>query len=179
MDYVWVSALVIGAIVAWGINLVSLPGNWAAWVLVILYAWLGPSTGRLDLGWPAVIGTGLMALAGEIVEFAAAAAGAKKAGGNTRATVLAIIGSMIGAIVGATVGIPFIPVLGSLVGAVLFGALGAAAGATFGQWHAGDSIQKSATVGHAAFWGRLVGTIGKLGCGGGAIVVMIICLFLE
>ena len=83
-----------------------LPGNWIAALLVAIYFFAVPQGERIAIGWLEVLGVIVFAVLGEILEFAAAALGAKKAGGSTRATVFAVIGSMIGATVGVFVGLP-------------------------------------------------------------------------
>jgi uncharacterized protein YqgC (DUF456 family) len=169
-DVSWGIGLVLVSALAWLLNLIALPGNWVAVALLALYAWLGPDHGRLDLGWPVVAAAFLLALVGEIVEFAAGALGAQRAGASRRSTLFAIIGSVAGALLGAIVGIP-IPVVGSLLAAILFGAVGATAGAMYGEWSDGKSWRESWTIGHAAFWGRLLGTLGKLLAG--ALIVLL------
>lgn len=169
-------ALAIGLIVlcvlAWGMNLIALPGNWISVALLALYAWLGPHEGRVAIGIVAVIFAFLFALIGEIVEFIASAVGAQKAGASRRSTFFAVIGSMIGAITGAAVGVP-IPVIGSILAAILFAGLGATAGAMYGEWSDGKSWKESWTIGHAAFWGRTFGTIGKVSAGLAIVLIAV------
>ncbi|TWU26853.1 hypothetical protein Pla52o_07080 [Novipirellula galeiformis] len=152
--------LVVVCIAAWGLNLVTLPGNWISVAAMALYAWLGPSEGRLAIGTASLGVAFLFALLGEIVEFAAGALGAQKAGASRRSTLYAVAGSMAGALIGAFVGIP-VPILGPILAAILFGGVGATAGAIYGEWTDGRSWRESWTVGHAAFWGRTFGTLGK------------------
>ena len=45
---------------------------------------------------------------------------------------------------------------------MLFGGLGATAGAMYGHWSDGKPWKDSWTIGHAAFWGRTFGTLGKM-----------------
>lgn len=162
----WSLGLIVLCTLAWALNLVSLPGNWIVVALVGLYAWLGPEVGRVAITWPVVASLFAIALAGEVIEFVAGAFGAKRAGASRRSTLYAIFGSLGGALLGMIFGsvIP-IPVVGSVVAAVLFGAGGATAGAMYGEWSGGKSWEESWTVGHAAFWGRLFGTLGKLASG--------------
>jgi uncharacterized protein YqgC (DUF456 family) len=68
---------------------------------------------------------------------------------------------MVGAITGVFVGVP-VPVIGSLLAALLFGGLGALVGAVVGETLRGQSAGASLRIGHAAFWGRLVGTLAKV-----------------
>lgn len=164
--------LVLLCIVAWASNLITLPGNWIAVALLTIYAFLGPSESRASIGYVPVIAAFLCALLGEIFEFLAGAVGAQKAGASRKSTLFAVIGSMCGAIVGAFVGLP-IPILGPVLAAILFGGLGATLGAMFGEWTDGRSWKESWPIGHAAFWGRTFGTIGKVTAGMVIIVIAI------
>jgi uncharacterized protein len=157
--------LMAACLVAWASNLVTLPGNWFMAILVAIYACLGvdPSS-RPAIGLGSVVLVFALAFVGEVVEFVAGAAGAKKAGASRKSTILAIIGSMIGALVGAFVGVP-IPIVGSIIAAILFAGLGATAGAMFGEWTDGRAWRDSWSIGHAAFWGRTFGTLGKVSVG--------------
>ncbi|TWT52871.1 hypothetical protein Pla22_04990 [Rubripirellula amarantea] len=166
-------ALVLLCTVSWGLNLISLPGNWIAVALIALYAWLGPDEGRAQIGF---VATGVafgFAMLGEVIELVAGALGAQKAGASRRSTLFAMIGSMVGAIGGAFVGIP-VPVIGPVIAAILFGGLGATAGAMYGEWSDGRSWRESWTIGHAAFWGRTFGALGKIMAGLAIIVITVV-----
>ncbi len=165
--------LVVFCIVAWGLNLITLPGNWISVAAMALYAWLGPSEGRIAIGATTLAAAFLFALLGEIIEFAAGAMGAQKAGASRRSTLLAVVGSMAGALIGAFVGIP-IPVVGPILAAILFGGVGATAGAIYGEWTDGRSWRESWSVGHAAFWGRTFGTLGKFAAGLAVVLAALI-----
>lgn len=115
----------------------------------------------------------VLAGVGELVEFVTGAAGVGKLGGSKRAAVLAIAGSMVGAVVGLLVGSP-IPVVGSLVASLLLGGAGACAGAALGERWAGKEWDGSIQVGVAAFWGRLLGTVGKVIIGFVILLILII-----
>lgn len=162
--------LVLLCAIAWAANLIALPGNWCSVALLALYAWLGPQDSRASIGYVAVVAAFLCALAGEILEFVAAALGAKSAGASRKSTMYAMLGSMVGAILGAIVGIP-VPIIGSVLAAILFGGIGATAGAMYGEWTDGRSWKESWTIGHAAFWGRTFGMVGKISAG---LVILII-----
>ncbi len=164
--------LVTLCIVAWGLNLISLPGNWLAVAFLALFAWLGPESGRAAIGFLAVGSAFVFALMGEVIEFAAGAMEAQKAGASRRSTVLAMVGSMIGAIGGEFIGIP-VPVIGPVLAAILFGGLGAMGGAMYGEWTDGRAWRESWTIGHAAFWGRTFGTLGKFAAGLAIVLVAI------
>lgn len=171
IDVLWAVGLLLLCCIAWVTNLIALPGNWIAVLLLALYAWLGPDQGRAAISWWILAAVFALALLGELFEFAAGALGAQRAGASRRATVLAVVGSVVGALLGAVVGIP-VPVVGPVLAAVLFGAVGATAGAMLGEWHGGKGWRESWPIGHAAFWGRLVGTLGKV-LAGFAILLII------
>lgn len=171
-DVAWGLGLVIVCVLSWLLNIVNLPGNWVAVAVIALYAWLGPDAGRVEIGWPVLAISFVVALIGEIIEFAAGAVGARRAGASRRSTIYAILGSFVGAIAGAVVGVP-IPVIGSLIAAILFGAVGATVGAMYGEWSTGKPWQESWPIGQAAFWGRLLGTLGKLLAGCCIIIVVL------
>ena len=160
MDVVWATLLLILAVVFWALNVVGLPGNWFVFAAATLYAFLLPSASRHDISWGSVLALLGLAVLGEVVEFVAGAWGTTKAGGSRRAAVLALAGSLAGGLFGLAVGVP-LPLIGSVVGALLFGGLGALAGAVAGERWKGRTLDQSLRVGEAAFWGRLLGTLGK------------------
>lgn len=164
--------LAVICVMAWGLNLVSLPGNWVAIAALALYVWLGPKDGRAEIGLSVLVIAFVLGLLGEAIELLAAAMGAKRAGASRRSTLFALIGSMAGAIFGAFVGIP-VPAVGSILAAILFGGAGATIGAMYGEWSDGRPWRESWAVGHAAFWGRTLGMLGKLAAG---IVIVFIVL---
>ncbi len=55
--------------------------------------------------------------------------------------------------------------LGPVLVSLLLGASGAFAGALVGERWAGKDWDLSIQIGTAAFWGRLLGTVGKAVCG--------------
>ncbi|GIW98255.1 MAG: hypothetical protein KatS3mg111_1588 [Pirellulaceae bacterium] len=161
-----VAVTLVLVLAGWIANLIGVPGNWliagvsAACYLVVPPDW------RLHVDlWVVLWCVGWAAL-GELIEFLAGAIGAKRAGGSRRSTVLAVIGSMAGGVIGLLLGgaVP-VPIVGSLLGAVLMGGAGAFAGALLGERWAGKDWNASIQVGSAAFWGRLLGTVGKVVCG--------------
>lgn len=165
--------LVLACAAAWALNLVGLPGNWLGVAILALYAWLGPQQSRAEIGLAAVMIAFAAALLGEVIEFAAGALGAQRAGASRRATLYAVVGSITGAIGGAVIGLP-VPLIGPILAAILFGGLGAAAGAMYGEWTDGRPWRQSWTIGHAAFWGRTWGVLGKVTAGGLIVLVAFI-----
>jgi uncharacterized protein YqgC (DUF456 family) len=143
-----------------GLNLLAVPGNWLLLAASALFAWLLRTDGR-ELSWESIVVLGLLALAGEAFELLAGTAGAARHGASSRGLILSVVGSLVGSILGAGAGLP-VPVLGPALGALAGGALGALAGAAIGEHWRGSTADQSWTVGQAAFWGRLWGTVGKL-----------------
>jgi uncharacterized protein YqgC (DUF456 family) len=175
VDILWAIVLIVILLACWTVTLFGLPGNWLMVIVVGVYWFFVTADSSLAIGWPVVAATVALAALGELVEFAAAAAGAGKAGGSKRAAVLALVGSLLGGVFGLFVGLP-IPVVGQVVAALLFASFGALCGALLGEQWKGRTIDASLRVGWAAFWGRLLGTLGKLMCGGVMIVVVILGL---
>ena len=149
MTIVWALLFVLTVVVFWCLNLLGLPGNWMIAAVTILYAWMDPGTGNLR--WGIVAAVVFLALLAEIVEFAAGAAGVKKAGGSRRGAVLALLGSVVGAMTGLSV---FNPVFGSII-AALFAGLGAFVGpcgetlkaVPWKQWNGGQAAFLAASSG--------------------------------
>jgi uncharacterized protein len=65
-----------------------------------------------------------------------------------------------------------------LVGALFFAGMGATLGAMLGEFWKGRSLDHSWTVGQAAFWGRLLGTLAKVVIGALMVGVAISVVFL-
>jgi uncharacterized protein YqgC (DUF456 family) len=174
MYYLTVLLFAIGLTGAWALNLFSLPGNWFMVGLCAIFAYFCPElegSGQ-GVGWSVVIAAAVIALAGEILETVAGAAGIAK-GGSKRGALLAMVGSFIGSLLGATIGIP-IPGIGSLVGALVFAAAGATVGAVIGETWKGSDMPKSVEIGKAAFWGRLFGTAAKIMAGSIILAVAVV-----
>ena len=162
MSFLWAALLILVLTVCWALTLFTLPGNWLMATATAVYVFLVPEPDAF-FEWPVVgVLVGLAAL-GELIELVAASAGVAKVGGSRRSAVLALVGSVAGALLGAIVGLPVpVPVVGSVLGALLFAAAGALLGAMLGENWAGRDVCHSFKVGHAAFWGRLLGTLGKM-----------------
>lgn len=163
----------------WGSNLFAIPGNWLMLAGGILLAVLTPGDWRIDIGWGWLVAVLLLCIVGEIVEFITGALGASQAGGSRRSAIFALIGSIIGAVVGLFIGLPIpIPVVGSIIGALFFTCLGALIGGYLGERSIGESNEKGMRVGVAAFWGRLLGAVGKLGIGAVILVLLTVAIVL-
>ncbi len=170
-----VAALVLSLVVGWLLTLFSLPGNWLMVGATALFAALVAPDSLAAIDWATVIALTALAAVGEIVETAAAALGAARHGGSKRAALLAVVGSVVGSLIGAGVGVP-IPVVGSVVGAILFAGIGAMVGAVLGEEWKGTAGPQVWRVGQAAFWGRLLGTLGKVTIASVMVVVALLAL---
>ncbi len=176
--YVWATLLVIACVISWCLNFFALPGNWIVVALMILFAVFvdGPE-GTREIGSYSIAIVFGLAVAGELLELVASAAGAAKQGGSRRATVLAIVGAIVGSIAGAAVGVP-VPLAGPAIGAIGGGALGAFVGAYAGEAWKGKGTAEALNVSKAALIGRLLGTTGKLAVGAIMLVVVGLAAFL-
>ena len=141
----------------------SIPGGWImlglACVIEFVDRFYLPAERQQTFEWW-VLGVclGLLAL-GELIEFAAGAAGAKRGGAGRRGMVGALIGGILGAIF-LTALVP-IPVVGSLIGAIV----GTFAGAVLGEITGAQPKTGRGSVKPAigATIGRVVGTMSKIG----------------
>jgi uncharacterized protein YqgC (DUF456 family) len=172
LNYLIASVVTLVAPILWVCTLLGLPGNWGLLLLGAAVAYFNTVETHQDVDFPAMITLLVLAIAGEIIEFLAGAAGVNQLGGSRRGTVLAVVGSLVGAIVGMFVGIP-VPFIGSLIAAVFFGGLGAFGGAVVGERWAGKEWDLSIRIGWGALWGKLLGTLLKTICGTVMMVLLI------
>jgi uncharacterized protein len=172
-------ALFIGLILFfWGLNFVGAPGNWLIIASAALWNWVGPESFRFSWWW--LVGLILLAVVGEVLEFAASVMGTRKMGGSSRGATLSVVGSIVGGLLGVLFGIPIpVPVVGMLISGVLFASLGALAGAMIGEYSLGTSMEQSTKIGLAAGVGRMLGTFGKIIMGAAIVALMIIVPFLS
>ncbi|MEO8494979.1 MAG: DUF456 domain-containing protein [Planctomycetota bacterium] len=168
--------LVVAAFACWALNVIGLPGNWLVVAVAAIYAYFMPDERRLDISLWTVVGLLALAALGEAIEFLAGALGASKAGGSKRGAALALVGSLIGGIAGIFVPIP---VVGQIVGPIVCAGLGALVGAVLGEQWKGRDLETSLNIGHAAFWGRLIGTLGKILVGCVMLMLIIISLIVR
>src|SRR5262245_43829261 len=129
----------------WGLTLFSLPGNWLIVAAAAAYAFLTPDGNEPLIGWTTVAVLAGLATLAEVLEFAAGAVGASRAGGSKRGALLAIVGAVVGSAAGAVIGLP-IPVVGSIAGVLLFASLGAMAGAIVGESWKGRTLEESIEI---------------------------------
>jgi uncharacterized protein YqgC (DUF456 family) len=168
--------LVAVAFACWALNVIGLPGNWLVVAVAATYAYFMPDERRLDIGIWTVLGLLALAALGEAIEFLAGALGASKAGASKRGTALALVGSLVGGIVGIFVPVP---VVGQVVGPIVCAGIGALVGAVLGEQWKGRDLDTSLNIGHAAFWGRLIGTLGKILAGCVMLVLIIVSLIVQ
>lgn len=174
----WLAAIAMALASLLGLVLaaITLPGAWLMLIVAGLIQWWAPGSPSAAIGpverpfdwWTlgACVGIALFA---ELIEFAASAIGASKAGGSKRAAIASAIGSVIGAILGS----PFFLIIGAIIG----GVIGAAAGAIIAEraW-VGKSWEHSAKVGQGAAIGRLIATVVKTAAAGVIAVTLTIAV---
>jgi uncharacterized protein YqgC (DUF456 family) len=141
----------------------GLPGTWIMVAAALGYWILVPTGG---VGMVTVIGTGLLALFGEIIEFSLSGRYARKYGGSRRAG----WGAIIGGIVGAFVGVP-VPIVGPVIG----GFLGSFAGALVAELSRGSGGGTATRVAWGALIGRVTAAAAKVAIG----IVMIVWIIVA
>lgn len=164
VEVIIASTLSLVAILAWLANILGMPGNWVIVACAVGCAWWGSESHLWHVSWVLVAAIVIIALVGELLEFAASAIGASRLGGTKRGALLALLGSLVGAITGLFMG-SVVPIIGNVVASLLLGGVGAFCGAILGERWAGKDWNDSIEIGNAAFWGRLLGTVGKGVCG--------------
>ncbi len=142
----------------------GLPGTWIMVAAALGYWILVPAGG---VGMFTTIGTGVLALVGEGIEFSLAGRYARKYGGSRRAGWGAIIGGMVGAFMGIPVPIPFV---GSMIGAFV----GSFVGALVAELSRGSGGGAATRVAWGAFIGRVVAAAAKVAIG---IVIIVWIIF--
>lgn len=144
-------ALVTLALTGIALAAFTLPGSW-----VILASAVGYDCyfGWQRLGWKWLVALGAIALAAEIIELAASAVVAGKAGASRRAA----IGSLIGGLAGMLLLSVPIPVIGTILG----GFFGCFIGALAGEMTLRDDLRSGVRVGLFATLGRLLGMMVKI-----------------
>ncbi len=142
---------------------VQLPGTWMLLGLAAIVEYADavylPEGEQQTFGLWVLVGCLAIAVIGEIIEFIAGAAGAKKGGSSTRG----MVGALIGGIVGIFIFTPlffFVPIFGAFLGAVL----GTFVGAIVGELTGGQTtIKGTMKPAIGATIGRVVGTTSKVG----------------
>lgn len=129
----------------------QLPGTWLIVVVSAGYGWLD-GWGRLGVTVVALLA--VLALLGEVVEFAMGGIVARRSGGSRRAAWGAIIGGFAGMLLFS---VP-VPVVGTIIG----GVMGCFVGAVVAELTLHDDIGRGARVGVWSAIGRVVGLVSKL-----------------
>lgn len=162
--YFYYILLVVVSVVGLAISVLGLPGLWLMVAAAALYAVV---TGGDVLTGQTVVVVTLLAIASEVVEFIAGAAGSKTAGGSWRS----IVGAAVGAIVGGVVGVP-VPIVGPVLGAILGAAVGAGALELTSD---SRDLRKAGHVAVGAAKGRAIGTVSKLSFG--AVMLLLVAIY--
>ncbi len=140
----------------------GLPGTWLMICVAVGYNMLVPGD---PIGWVAIVGTTMLALVAEVIEFMLAGRFARRYGGSKRAG----WGAIVGGIAGAFIGLP-VPVLGPMLGAFA----GAFAGALLAEYTVGVSAGAATRVAWGALLGRVAAVAVKVGVGCAMIAWLVI-----
>jgi len=175
MTYLAATLLVVVNLACLALNIFQLPGNWLMVATTALVAWWrwDKSRGVGDQMFSVYVLAAMVVLAaaGEVLEFVAGAAGAKKYGASRWGSAAALAGGLVGGVAGAFV-IP-VPVAGSLIGAC--------GGACLGAWAVelgrGGKMDRSLRAGLGAGAGRLLGTVIKIALGAAIWVIVAVAAF--
>lgn len=154
MAEILAGAFLVLMVAALALHIFSLPANWVILVLLALFKFIRPET---SLTWGFFLLLAVLAAAGEGVEFAAQAFGAKRFGATGKGN----LGGIIGAVAGAILGAPLFFGLGALPGALL----GAYAGCLLFEKLHGRDWAESLRAAWGAMWGKFFGLTAKLGFG--------------
>ncbi len=168
MDWIYYILLATVGVFGVAMNIVGLPGNWILVLMLAGYAYLtgwGVYVGPWGLGAVVVLG-----LLGELGEFVAGGAGAKKAGGSKRGVIGAIVGGFLGAIF---LSIIPIPIISQIVGACA----GAFIGAFVVEYLIEPDAVRSTNIGIGAAKGRLWGIAIKLTFGLAMLLATLVTAF--
>lgn len=147
METLWIVLLLVAATLLVLAGLVGtllpvLPGA----PLVFFGLWLVALVDRYrHVGWPTLALLGAIVLLTVVVDLAASAVGAKRAGASRQA----VTGALLGSVVGLFFGIPGL-LLGPFIGAVI------------GELVAQSRVERAAAVGLATWLGLAAGSIAKL-----------------
>lgn len=167
LQYVFAGLFVVLGGVCVVLVVVQLPGTWLLLGLAAAIEYIDrlylPENDQQTFDWWVLGGCLALAVIGEIIEFVAGAAGARKGGSSTRGMVGALIGGVVGIFLFATL-FSIIPFVGTLFGALFGSILGTFAGAIIGELTAEQStIKGSMKPAIGATIGRVLGTMGKIG----------------
>jgi uncharacterized protein len=148
----WIIAVVLIVIGVIGTVLPALPGVILVFGGIVLAAWIDGFT-RIPV-WVVLL-LGVMTAVAWVVDYAAAAVGAKRVGASKLAIIGAVIGTFVGVVTGLW-GLLFMPLVGAAIG----------------EYIAQRDVRRAGTVGLATWLGMLLGTAIKI-----AIVFTMIGVF--
>lgn len=159
----------LAVIVGLALNLLGLFGNWLI-LLAMVLAWL--LTGFAHFGVWALAAMFLVAVVGEVLEFALAGYGARRFGGHRGAMVAALAGAICGSVAGT----PLLPVIGTVAGACVGAFVFAAvyqyiadqrpANEALPGWRARwEEARRAMWTGTGAAVGKIGGILAKFLCG--------------
>ena len=154
MAWLYYILLILISMGALALVVLTLPGLWLMTAMAAIYALL---THERYLSGHSLIALFLLSLIGEVLEFVAGGAMAKRAGGSRRGAIGAIVGGIIGGIVGSFV----LPIVLTIVGICIGSFVGAAGFELLG----GGEADLAVRVGWGAAKGRFAGMVLKLGIG--------------
>lgn len=157
MDYLYVILFIVFMILGVLLQIISLPGNWVAIALLIIWKFIGPASSADNLTWTFIIILAAMAAAGELMEWFIQLKIGKKLGSTTKGN----IGGIIGSIVGAILLLPLFFGFGALIGALL----GAYAGCLVAELLQGRQGKEARKAAWGVFVGRFLGMGLKMGIG--------------
>ncbi|MDX2130877.1 MAG: DUF456 domain-containing protein [Planctomycetota bacterium] len=160
LDWPWadiagVGVILLASLVGVVLTVITLPGTW---VPIVVAAGVKLWQPELVPWWAILVALALAVIA-EVIEFAACALGASRAGATRRGAIGAMVGSFIGAIVGSA--LPPFP-----VGTILGGVVGAAGGALIGERTLQRCWRESGKAAMGAAIGRTVATLTKAALAG-------------
>jgi hypothetical protein len=164
MPWLYYILLLLTLLVGLGLNVFTLPGNWLMLAATALYAWL--THGRFVSWW--TLGALLVLTAtAELIDFVAAPAAARKAGGSRRGLVGAAAGGILGGVLGTFIPVP---VAGTLIG-ICVGTFG---GTLLAEMAGGTATGHSVRISFGALRGRIHGTLLKLAFG---CIILLVALW--
>lgn len=158
LTWQWLAGLALVAVGFMGTVVPVLPGVPLMYVGMLLAAW---GDGFHRIGWPSLVILGVLTVVSIIVDVAASALGAQRAGASRRA----VWGAFAGAVAGLFLGLPGL-ILGPFLGAVI-GELSA-----HGRWDA------AGRVGTATWLGMIFGTLAKIAIAFSMLGVFVLAYFL-
>ena len=154
MSYFLVGLFLLVILFVAASNVFGLPGNWINLGLIVLWKWAHPG---MEAGWGFFLALLAIAGIGELLEFGSQFWGAKKYGGSTKGS----WGALAGALVGAVLGAPLFMGIGAFLGALA----GAFVGAFAVEIIRSRPWREALRAAKGAMFGRVLGTVAKLGLG--------------